>query len=484
MAEEKAENLRSTVKSWVKAGLTSVVGLVSGAVLMYLTPVVNNVIKPAKPLANFAAQVNGSIAEFNDRSNGGVQGWWDFGDGTALEPFDAKEGIVKHTYASPGTFSVKLSLQNLIGEESERTVPVTIGAADTNSAPEVAEFALEALTGDRVPAAYRIRCQTKNVGVCLLSHGDGQPPEVVNGVALDGRSVSFNEAGAYTVRLYALNGTQFIQKSADVRVAGRSADAPVTARLTASYDAVQIERRERDWKIHCGWHVDPRESVAAVRRERPAEPGCTILSAALVNASEPGCPMRNVNLEVSPDKRKLILTGAMVKPSGLAANALLPSWVAKVKVVMEHRSPIQKFDRGELPMAIALNRTVQVPTQRPGPGWQVVGEKVNLELWAGNHKEWSGNQAVTNAPLALPNQLCYVTVLPQNDGFLVTVDALPPPPAPIPVVTPPPAPAPPPIAIAPPVVEPIDTSPQRYGPYIRPASFERNPLLPQKKVDN
>jgi hypothetical protein len=42
----------------------------------------------------------------------------------------------------------------------------------------------------------------------------------------------------------------------------------------------------------------------------------------------------------------------------------------------------------------------------------------------------------------------------------------------------------PPIAIAPPQVDAIPQSPPRYGPYIRPASFERNPLLPTKKIEN
>jgi hypothetical protein len=298
--------------------------------------------------------------------------------------------------------------------------------------------------------------------------------------------------GAFTVSVYAINGTQFLQKNADVYVGGNSGETTVTAKLTASYDAVQVERREKEWKFHCGWQADPNESVAAVRRERLADSGCTILSAVLVNGNDPDSPMRNVNLEISPDKRQVILTGELVKPGGLlAANSTLPSWLAHVKVVMEHRSPVQSFPRGELPIAVALNRTVKIPTQRPGPGWQVVREQVNLELWDGNHKAWSGNTSLTNAQMMVNNQKCYLTVLPQDDGFLVTVDAPTPPPIPvvapmpIPVVPPTPAPAPPPVAIAPPVlVDPIAPSPPRSGPYIRPASFERNPLLPQKKIGN
>ena len=94
MDEEKSAGIKGTLSGWIKAVLTSIVGLVSGALLMYLTPLVNNAIKPAKPLANFAAQLNGLNVNFSNRSTGAVQGWWDFGDGTALEPFDPKVEIV------------------------------------------------------------------------------------------------------------------------------------------------------------------------------------------------------------------------------------------------------------------------------------------------------------------------------------------------------------------------------------------------------
>ena len=82
MAEEK-EGVKGAVKGWIKGLVGSIAGLASGAALMYLTPLVNNAIKPAKPVSNFAAQVAGLNATFNNRSTGAVQGWWDFGDGSA-----------------------------------------------------------------------------------------------------------------------------------------------------------------------------------------------------------------------------------------------------------------------------------------------------------------------------------------------------------------------------------------------------------------
>src|SRR5712664_2822296 len=108
MSDEKPEGVKGTVGGGAKAVITSIVGLVSGAVIMYLTPVVNNAIKPAKPVANFATQATGLSVQFNNRSTGGTQGWWDFGDGTALEPFDPKLEIVNHAYSKPGTYNAKL----------------------------------------------------------------------------------------------------------------------------------------------------------------------------------------------------------------------------------------------------------------------------------------------------------------------------------------------------------------------------------------
>src|SRR5438045_1217889 len=72
---------------WFKAILTSIFGLFSGACLMYLSPLVDKVIKPSKPVANFAYQAQGLKVTFQNRSTGGQEGWWDFGDGSALEPF-------------------------------------------------------------------------------------------------------------------------------------------------------------------------------------------------------------------------------------------------------------------------------------------------------------------------------------------------------------------------------------------------------------
>src|SRR5262245_50936453 len=181
MAEEKSDGVKSVVGGWIKALVTGVVSLVTGAVIMYLTPLVNSAIKPAKPVANFAAQTDGLTVNFNNRSTGGTQGWWDFGDGTALEPFDDKLEVVKHNYARPGVYSVKLTLQNLIGESNDRTAQVTLDAATTPASPEIVAFDLKPLTPDqRVPAVYKLLGKVKAATHCILSYGDDRPTEILD----------------------------------------------------------------------------------------------------------------------------------------------------------------------------------------------------------------------------------------------------------------------------------------------------------------
>ena len=67
------------IKTWVKTVVGMVLGLISGAVAMYFTSFVDRVIKPAKPVANFAVQASGLTVSFENRSVGGDRLRWDFG---------------------------------------------------------------------------------------------------------------------------------------------------------------------------------------------------------------------------------------------------------------------------------------------------------------------------------------------------------------------------------------------------------------------
>lgn len=458
MSEEKSAGIKKTVSGWIKAAITSVIGLISGAFIMYLTPVVNNAIKPAKPVANFATMVNGLSVEVNNRSTGAVQGWWDFGDGSALEPFDPKAENVKHVFPKPGTYTVKLSLQNLLGEASDRSASVVLDA-DSVPRPEFESFKLLPYSAsDRAPVTFRLVSKVKNATHAILSVGDNRPTEVMDDANQD-RFITFNEMGSYTVRFAAINGKQLVEKSETVFVSPNDGGEAV-ARLAVTYEAVRVERIERDVRIYCGWQGDTKESVSAVRKERPVDPDCKIVSVVLTNRNEKNAHTRKFEVQASPDNSKIIVTGELVKPSGLLTPKTAPPyWVAQVKVVMERRSKPEVIDRGDVMMAVRLNGATPIPMQPLGPGYEILRKQVNLQLWDGGRKVWEGSKPVSNAKVVLKNQVWQVTATPQNDSMLLKIDGGSIGAAPIPTLLP-----------TPPV-----------GPVIRPAAFERNPLLPKRK---
>jgi PKD repeat protein len=454
--EKKSEGVTGTVSGWVKAVITSVIGLASGAFIMYLTPMVNNAIKPAKPVANFATHATGLTVEVNNRSTGAVQGWWDFGDGSALEPFEPKTEIAKHVYAKPGTYTVKLSLQNLLGEESDRSAPVSLDP-DTAPKPEVETFNLIRVSpSDSAPAMFHFVSKVKNASYSILSLGDSRPTEIVDDVNHQ-RIVTFEKAGSYTVRLAAVNGKQLAEKTQTVSVSANDG-RDIVAKLSVTYEAARVERfPPSDWPIHCGWHVNVKDAVCPIRLERIAAPDLTILSAELVTKDEKSSPARKLAVQISPDKRRIILTGELVKPGGfLTPKTAPPHWVAHVNVMMERRTPPEMINRGDVMMAVNLNRATKIPLQPLDAGYEVRRKQVNLELWDGSRKVWETNKAVTNATVLLKNQTCMVTAISQNDGMVLTIAT--------------------PIIGAVTIPSALPTQP--VGPVIRPAGFQRNPLLP------
>ena len=457
MSDEKPQGVTGTISGWIKAVITSVIGLISGAFLMYLTPVVNSAIKPAKPVANFAAQVSGLTVEFNNRSTGAVQGWWDFGDGTALEPFDPKLETVKHNYAKSGTYGVKLSLQNLLGEESDRATQIAIDAGSAPK-PEIENFNLIRMSpSEAAPANFKLVGNVKNASFSILSAGDHRPTEILDGANLE-RFITFEDMGVFTVRFSAVNGKQLAERTAQIYVAPGDHQAP-TAKLHVTYQAVKVERLPpRDWRIYCGWPADTKDNVIQLRKERLAEGGYTIVSAELVNRDEKGGPARKLNLEIAADRKKVILTGEMTKPSGLLAAKTAPPWVANVKVVLEKRAPPETRNFGAVVMSVDLNTTTNIPMQRLEPGWEIVGQQVSMELWDGARKVWESNKAVTNAKVMLKNQAYLVTAIPQNDSVRLKIDGAGGGAVSIPTMPP--------------------TLPK--GPAIRPAGFDRNPFLPTR----
>src|SRR4051812_5850397 len=107
--------------AWLKPVIGALAGLLSGAVMMYLSPLLDKVFKRAKPVANFAADADGLSVTFHNLSQGFHNGWWDFGDGSPLELVQPDQDLVTHAYEEAGSYTAKLVVRNLLGEPDERS---------------------------------------------------------------------------------------------------------------------------------------------------------------------------------------------------------------------------------------------------------------------------------------------------------------------------------------------------------------------------
>lgn len=88
-----------------------------------------NVDDPSKvekaPTADFEWTVSGFEVSFTDKSENATSYKWDFGDGE-----DSKEASPKHTYASAGEYTVKLTVANSEGAQAQKSATITlVGAA-------------------------------------------------------------------------------------------------------------------------------------------------------------------------------------------------------------------------------------------------------------------------------------------------------------------------------------------------------------------
>src|SRR5947209_5480593 len=149
---------------WFKAVFVGVFGLAGGAAGTYATSVVNKIAQPPKPVANFAVSADGLTATCQNHASGD-NGWWDFGDGSPLEPFNADQAAVTHAYSKPGSYAIKLVVRNFTSDENDRTVPVEVAAVgkDAPATPQIAGFAVQPISpGSMAPATFRVVADVQN----------------------------------------------------------------------------------------------------------------------------------------------------------------------------------------------------------------------------------------------------------------------------------------------------------------------------------
>ena len=412
------ENSSGKIPGWIKAVLTSIFGLISGAVLMYLTPLVNNVIKPGKPVPNFAQQISGLTVTFNNRSTGATHGWWDFGDGAALEPYEPGKDTISHTYAQPGNYNVKLSLQNLLGETSDRTVSVDLVKSQA-ATPTIDTFKVSPVdpSNNSAPAVFKVFSDVTNAKLVAWDLGKGFK---VESNPSKFKLITLDEPGDYTLRLVAFNGDQVVEKSAQVFVGMYSSKPAAT--LSVVYDGVQVDRMQKSETFVLAWDPKHQGATCPVTREWAAPAGWTIADAKYDPPAKN--VIRNLKPEASTDRTRLRISGELFKPKNLlTTNVAPPQCVVRVEMTLERRSAPLK--RTADPVTFDLNAPGTTAMQLPPPpaGLEVQAKQIALQIKDGSKTVWNGPGLPTAAQVAMQNRAMRVTAVEQGNQLRIDVVA-------------------------------------------------------------
>jgi PKD repeat protein len=285
---------------WLKAGLLGIVGLGGGIAGTYAMAVVDRVVKPPKPVANFAVSADGLTVTCQNHASG-ESGWWDFGDGTPLEPFAADQPA-SHQYAKPGSYSVKLIVRNFLGDENERTVPIDLGPPKDAPAPKIGVFVVQPVSAAPVaPATFRLTADVTNASSCVWDFGDGRV-EVSEGGKID-RLVTFEKPGQFAISLVAHNGKLGAKESTPVKVdAPRDGTTMAVLRVTDS--GTKTDRLQTTEAVAVPVPTD--KGATTFTKTVTARAGFTLTEAALADAPK---SVKNVKVSVSADKRSATVQG-------------------------------------------------------------------------------------------------------------------------------------------------------------------------------
>jgi PKD repeat protein len=271
---------------WLKAAVLGVLGLSGGAAGTYVTAVVEKIAKPPLPVANFAASTDGLTLTCQNHASGD-SGWWDFGDGSPLEPFSPETPSVTHAYTKPGTYSVKLIVRNFTADENQRSVPVEVAEVgkDGPNAPSVSDFTIRSVSPVAVaPATFRVTAEVKNAEHCIWDFGDGRLEVADAGGKID-RLVTFEKSGAFLVQLFVHNGKQAAKQVSTVKVEAPDNGA-LTAVLTVTDTGTRTERVVRNPSVAITAHSE--KGTPEFTRTVMARPGFVIEDAAPAIATVAG----------------------------------------------------------------------------------------------------------------------------------------------------------------------------------------------------
>jgi PKD repeat protein len=438
VAEQKESG--GKLRGWLKAAVGTFVGLCSGAAVMYITPLVDKAIKPAKPLANFEIAPEGLTVRFHNLSNAG-QGWWDFGDGSQLEAVKSEGEYVTHTFPQAGDYSVKLSVQNIINEGNERSVTVKVGAGagsgDTaqSTDPKVDSLEVIPVNGSFVaPATFRVLGKVENAQLCVWDLSDEQPLEVVpDSPDARDRTVTFTKPGGYKIRLAAVNGTRQQQKS-ELVVVMPPPPGVISAVLTVTdcgfHHVKESNLRTPPFSVS----FPPNHTGDTYEFKRPlkAKPGCSIADLVVKTAADKSASLngrtavdldvnalglhgvQDLKLSLDADRQTVWLTGKLVRQGHAPPSLMLWTEMTELREVAANQPNVPVMQSLGLPgSGMPTTQTLTLPKQQGD--WTDLHRQISLQLLDAGTVIWQGAQLPASAVATVQGRRVIVNVTRLND---------------------------------------------------------------------
>jgi hypothetical protein len=435
--ESAAASKGGKLSGWLKAAIGTLAGLFSGAAMMYISPLIDKVVKPAKPLANFAVDHEGTTVTFQNRSTGTHGGWWDFGDGAALEPADPNQQTITHTYASPGDYTAKLTVSNLLGEESERVVNLHLDSTKVEP-PEILGLDVQPVSaGSYAPATFRVLSKVKNAQVCIWNLDDDRPMEVVKDMTMNqDRLITFDRPGGWVIKLVAVNGDQTVQKTEVVNVL-EPPTGTVAAILNVSDTATRVETASVPYVFSEPFPPTAKGDVVTFSKQAMARPGYLLKDVRIAVARGPavqlqnqtemlldpsivrGGNVRNLKLAMAPDHRSVRLTGDLLKPANLGRRgAAVPNMELPVLLVEERRVAAQ---RPATPVTATLTAPGSAMLMLPPlpADWVDPHRQMRLELRIGDRTVWQESGVPRGRPVTINKRQYLLTATPVGNQLRV-----------------------------------------------------------------
>jgi len=399
MTQEKPKEGKGM--GWFKTIVGALTGLISGAVMMYVSPLVDSVVKPAKPLANFAVETDGLTATFHNRYAG--EGWWDFGDGSPLEPATPDQASISHTYQKPGTYPTRLIVRNFVGDEHERSVSVNVTVSSNVAAtPSITQFEAIPVSADRsAPASFRIVAQCKDAERLLWDLGGDRPLEVAaDSLTRQERLVTFATAGQHVVQLTALSGNQAVKRHVVIEVAPPRQDTLI-ARLRVTDRGQKVERWQGTEMVPIA--MKRQSGAQKVERRIAARTGSVITKAELGNVDP---AFKNLKVQITPDRRFAIVSGDVAMSSEMMKSPNPPT--VPVALVQERQTTLNA-PPAEMTAAVSPGSLAILPMPASADNGAVQRQMI-LEIRDGSRALWQETLPSKNNSLYWRNQRWLVQV--------------------------------------------------------------------------